>query len=96
VFPHVCGQPLQIGLEELPVGQAEEAGLDPTGGQAQAVREEVVVDLAVLGDIDAVPVALVGGGEPVGAPVVVAQQVRHLVHPHARELLHGSRVDESC
>ncbi len=86
---YVRGQRRQVLLEQLAVGQAEEAGLGASGGQAQAVGEEVVVDLAVLGDVDAVAVALVGGGEPSCAAMVVAQQVRHLVDPHARELLHG-------
>lgn len=91
----VRGQSVQVRLEQLPVGQAEEARLDPSGGQAQAVGEEVVVDLAVLGDVDAVPVALLGGGQPAGAAVVVAQQVRRLVHPDAGEFLHGRGGDES-
>ena len=40
------------------------------------------------------PVSPRSRGDPVAAPVVVAQQVRHLVHPHPGQLLHRGPVHE--
>jgi hypothetical protein len=94
VGPHLGRQPGDVLLEQPALGQPVAAGLHAAGREGQAVGEEVVVDLAVLGDVDAVPVALVGGREPVGPVVVVAQQVGGLVHPHGGQLGDRGRGDE--
>jgi hypothetical protein len=81
-------------LEQLPLRQPQEAGLHPASGPAQSVAEEIVVDLAVLGDVHTVPVALCGGEKPIGTSVMVTQQMCHFVHPDPREFGHGCRMDE--
>jgi hypothetical protein len=72
----------QVLLEQAAGRQPERLRLHPAVGQRQPVVEEVVVDLAVLREVDADPVALVSGREPFRAAVVIAQQVRDLVNPH--------------
>ncbi len=85
----------QIHLEELPLRKAEEARLQPPGGQGQTVGDQVVVDLAVLRDVHPEPVAPVRRGQQIRPPVVVAQQMGHLVHPDRRELRHRRPFHEA-
>jgi len=84
----------QVLLEQAAGLQPERLWLHPAVWQRQPVVEQVVVDLAVLRQVDADPVALVGGREPLRPGVVVAQQVRDLVNPHPGQLGHAGCRDE--
>ena len=53
---------------------------------AAAVGGQVVVDLAVLGQVDPGAVVAIGRWQQFRAAVMVAQQVRGLMDPHSRQL----------
>jgi len=84
----------QVLLEQAAGRQPERLRLHPAVRQRQPVVEEVVVDLAVLREVDADPVALVSGREPFRAAVMIAQQVRDLVNPHSGQFRHAGCRDE--
>ncbi len=98
--PGVRAEPelTQIVLHQLPWFQAQRLRADHVVGRPQPVPVHVVVDLAVGGDVHAQPlprsVQSTLTGHPVAAPVVVAQQMGHFVHPDAGQFLHGRGVDE--